>query len=168
LRNFQGFAIIMTALTHTYISQDVNKFLQEEDRELFSLKHDLEALFDKKNGYRSLKRTINQANFPMVPFMPIIVQDILRIDGYHQSVLKLTEEDEARVNLDKMEMLFETFENVHLSKFSFYEFEAIKVFQDFLGRYFEEVLYAFTKTRDTYEIEEILYKMIKPQEKSTS
>ena len=162
LRNYQGFAIIMTALTHMFIFQDVNKILQE-NREVYSLKHDLEALFDKKNGYRSFKRTICQANFPMVPFVPLIVQDVFRIDGYHQSYFKDSEGGELSVNLDKMEMIFETFQNVYLTQYSSYDFEPMKVFQEFLSKYYKEVLYVSMGTKDTGDIEDILHNLIKPQ-----
>jgi len=162
LRNYQSFAIIMTALTHTFIFQNVNKVLQEVDRETYSLKHDLEALLDKKNGYRSFKRAINQASFPMVPFVPMIVQDYLRIDGYHQSLQKLPEEDKVSVNLDKMELIYETFENIFLTQFSSYDFDPIQIFQAFLEKYYKDVLYTFTGTTDTDDIEDILYKLTNP------
>ncbi len=163
LRNFQGFAVIMSALTHTYVSQIVNKSLQEEDRELFSLKHDLEALFDKKNTHRSFKRAINQSVYPMVPFIPVIAQDILRIDAFHTSSQKSLDDSEISINLDKMEQIFQTFENVYLTKFSTYDYEPINIFQDFLNGYYEKVLYAYTQTQDVYEIEEILHDLIKSQ-----
>jgi len=163
LRNFQGFAVIMSALTHTYTHQIVNKSLQDEDRELYSLKHDLEAMFDKQNKHRSFKKAINQSVYPMVPFIPVIAGDILRIDAFHASSQKSLDEGEISINLDKMEQIFHTFENVYLTKFSNYDYEPINIFQDFLNGYYEKVLYAYTQTQDIYEIEEILHNLIKGQ-----
>jgi len=163
LRNYQSFAIIMTALTHTFIFNDVNKILQDVNRETYSLKHDLEALLDKRNGYRSFKRAINQASFPMIPFVPMIVQDYLRIDGYHQSLKKLPEEEDiVNVNLDKMELVYETFENIFLTQFSSYDFDSIHIFQAFLEKYYKDVLYTFAGTTDTDDIEDLLHKLSKP------
>ena len=161
LRNYQGFAILMTALTHTFVNETVNFFLQEYDKELFKAKNDLEVIFDKKNGWRAFKKIVVQASFPMVPFIPVIAQDILRIDAYHESQIKEDGKTSILVNLDKMEMMFETYEILHLSRFSSYDFEPIKLMQDFLQRYYKDVLFSITGSQDIDEMEEVLHRLIK-------
>ena len=60
-------------------------------------------------------------------------------------------------------MMFHSFESLYLTRFFSYDFEPIQVFQEFLGRYFKEVLFCSTGTQSVFEIEEIFDSQIKAQ-----
>ena len=145
--------------------------LEPADKETYNIKLTLEQLFDKFNAYKNFKKTINSSSFPMVPFIPIISSDILKIDALYETSTLKQDNGEISLNITKMDMLFQSYESLYLSRFSSYDFEPIKIIQDFLGRYYREVLFCYTETQDVLEIEEILHfnimkQMKEKQEKS--
>jgi len=93
----------------------------------------------------------------MVPFIPIIASDILKIDALYETSSLKEEDGNISLNVTKMDMLFQSYESLYLARFSSYDFEPIKIIQDFLGRYYREVLFCSTETQDVLEIEEILH-----------
>jgi len=58
----------MTGLSHVLIQKLVDNIIETTDKETNQIKIGLEQLFDKLNGYKNLKRTMNHSGFPMVPF----------------------------------------------------------------------------------------------------